>query len=132
MMRRPPRFTLTNTIFPYTTLFRSDASANRLQGIGVHVAGAIGRRQRGSGDGAGDAGHAELGADLPMRADRIQRTQQQYLGNRRQAQRLALDLSLRSCRDSILERHRGVGQQGIGELQWWRSEEHTSELQSLM
>src|SRR3546814_9242912 len=40
----------------------------RLQGIGVHVAGAIGRRQRGSGDGAGDAGHAELGADLPMRA----------------------------------------------------------------
>src|SRR3546814_15024814 len=27
MIRRPPRFTLTDTLFPYTTLFRSQAIA---------------------------------------------------------------------------------------------------------
>src|SRR3546814_17631206 len=29
MIRRPPRSTLTDTLFPYTTLFRSAASGNR-------------------------------------------------------------------------------------------------------
>src|SRR3546814_21081854 len=30
MIRRPPRSTLTDTLFPYTTLFRSDDAAPRL------------------------------------------------------------------------------------------------------
>src|SRR3546814_2772698 len=35
MMRRPPRSTRTDTLFPYTTLFRSRAIP--LRGIGNHV-----------------------------------------------------------------------------------------------
>src|SRR3546814_17256569 len=31
MIRRPPRSTRTDTLFPYTTLFRSDGSADRRQ-----------------------------------------------------------------------------------------------------
>src|SRR3546814_18523203 len=31
MLRRPPRFTRTDTLFPYTTLFRSPVSANYVQ-----------------------------------------------------------------------------------------------------
>src|SRR3546814_2010376 len=30
MLRRPPRSTRTDTLFPYTTLFRSDAAAARI------------------------------------------------------------------------------------------------------
>src|SRR3546814_11765557 len=32
MIRRPPRSTRTDTLFPYTTLFRSDAGVARVQG----------------------------------------------------------------------------------------------------
>src|SRR3546814_7810582 len=45
MIRRPPRSTRTDTLFPYTTLFRS-----HLAGVGVeqrlHVAGVGGLRRR--------------------------------------------------------------------------------------
>src|SRR3546814_16565744 len=41
MIRRPPRSTRTDTLFPYTTLFRSppDFSANVLQSIPVQAGG---------------------------------------------------------------------------------------------
>src|SRR3546814_10089141 len=39
MIRRPPRSTRTDTLFPYTTLFRSAALAGWLWGFGFHVAG---------------------------------------------------------------------------------------------
>src|SRR3546814_2388908 len=42
MIRRPPRSTRTDTLFPYTTLFRS---VERLRGLGLGGAG--GRRLRG-------------------------------------------------------------------------------------
>src|SRR3546814_20639713 len=35
MIRRPPRSTRTDTLFPYTTLFRSLALPHILQGIGM-------------------------------------------------------------------------------------------------
>src|SRR3546814_5442257 len=35
MIRLPPRFTLTDTLFPYTTLFRSTAERFRLSGADV-------------------------------------------------------------------------------------------------
>src|SRR3546814_5694279 len=40
MIRRPPRSTRTDTLFPYTTLFRSSAIANasHLQGYYLHLA----------------------------------------------------------------------------------------------
>src|SRR3546814_12312203 len=79
MIRRPPRSTRTDTLFPYTTLFRSHP-----------------RR------GIVDVGR-EIGGD---RGDRIAR----------------IDVALGA------DRHRCHGLQG----QFGRSEEHTSELQSLM
>src|SRR3546814_10318949 len=58
MIRRPPRATLTDTLFPYTTLFRSAAvagvcddlaTAHRVADQAVHRAG----RYPGCGDGTG-------------------------------------------------------------------------------
>src|SRR3546814_3898018 len=49
MIRRPPRSTRTDTLFPYTTLFRSPA---RLEGAN-HVVFLVGRRRRGEPEGIG-------------------------------------------------------------------------------
>src|SRR3546814_9505511 len=82
MIRRPPRSTRTDTLFPYTTLFRSGVF-RRDQRI------AVGRRL------------AEPRAD---RQDEVR------------------------CADAFDER--GIG--AVAEIARVRSEEHTSELQSLM
>src|SRR3546814_2917621 len=42
MIRRPPRSTRTDTLFPYTTLFRSLAAGNHLDGV---PQGGFGRHQ---------------------------------------------------------------------------------------
>src|SRR3546814_11660550 len=43
MIRRPPRSTRTDTLFPYTTLFRSPHLRRTITGIGaLHVGAAIG------------------------------------------------------------------------------------------
>src|SRR3546814_15485387 len=39
MIRRPPRSTRTDTLFPYTTLFRSESDAGRLQLARVSLRG---------------------------------------------------------------------------------------------
>src|SRR3546814_21011522 len=54
MLRRPPRSTRTYTLFPYTTLFRSDGAQFQLSGDAglrfgddrgfVHVAGQVGQQ----------------------------------------------------------------------------------------
>src|SRR3546814_7720971 len=81
MIRRPPRSTRTDTLFPYTTLFRSVAKP---------------------------AGH-----DLPV-AER----------------QLAADIEHAALLD---DGHIGGDRRGgLGEFEAERSEEHTSELQSLM
>src|SRR3546814_15205401 len=38
MIRRPPRSTLTDTLFPYTTLFRSSIDALKIKGLGPAAA----------------------------------------------------------------------------------------------
>src|SRR3546814_2420244 len=85
MIRRPPRSTRTDTLFPYTTLFRSEADG------GLHC-----RAHRASGPPHG-----------PRRRDRVGR----------QGRRGKQD--------------RGDGSRGYRRV-GKRSEEHTSELQSLM
>src|SRR3546814_3300593 len=85
MMRRPPRSTRTDTLFPYTTLFRS--CARQLRGAR--------RRTRGAGDGA---------------RQECRRFLQQHLSHPRHL-------------------HDGKSEIYLGKR---RSEEHTSELQSLM
>src|SRR3546814_1780393 len=39
MIRRPPRSTRTDTLFPYTTLFRSRNDAGRKLGAGIDIRG---------------------------------------------------------------------------------------------
>src|SRR3546814_5471292 len=86
MIRRPPRSTRTDTLFPYTTLFRSvagDALAHRFGGV-------------------------------------------EALGVER------VEVELERLRLDQLRRVRRHGDRGGGDGGQWRSEEHTSELQSLM
>src|SRR3546814_3149582 len=78
MIRRPPRSTRTDTLFPYTTLFRSHGRLLR-------------------GDGA-----------LDLRAGGVQ------------------------LRRPRRRQHDAAGEGGHGRAEGTRSEEHTSELQSLM
>src|SRR3546814_2282594 len=94
MIRRPPRSKRTDTLFPYTTLFRSD---DHLEG---HFGG--------------------------PRPERLSRAGQGAAGRRRRAQSHAVRLAAdeRSLRRPHVSVHRGP--------QSDRSEEHTSELQSLM
>src|SRR3546814_11115742 len=88
MIRRPPRSTRTDTLFPYTTLFRSPHLGQLQRGVF--------RRQRG--------GVIEEGVDA--------------LG-------IGAHGGQRADRGSVTGR-------GIGQQRLMRSEEHTSELQSLM
>src|SRR3546814_8971861 len=98
MIRRPPRSTRTDTLFPYTTLFRSGAADDGRPAFGVP--------SDPQPDGAGAAGHSD---------DAMERA-----GNRVAAHgRAAVAAVGREGRDA--DRRRPA-----------RSEEHTSELQSLM
>src|SRR3546814_11879726 len=74
MIRRPPRSTRTDTLFPYTTLFRSEARPELVRRGGegcvrqVRRADARDRAARGPGrDGAGDA----AARDRPERQDAV-------------------------------------------------------------
>src|SRR3546814_9479206 len=96
MIRRPPRSTRTDTLFPYTTLFRSD---DREQvGDGDHVAGDRGAAQDPVDADDEDDEHGEVG----------------QRGERR------------------VERGADPADPDVGLAELGRSEEHTSELQSLM
>src|SRR3546814_1410186 len=87
MIRRPPRSTRTDTLFPYTTLFRSHANA----GAGLELEQPD--RQQ-----AGEDHQHEPGVQAPEA----------------------------SVHQPVIERHVGT------QIAQDRSEEHTSELQSLM
>src|SRR3546814_10076059 len=84
MIRRPPRSTRTDTLFPYTTLFRSD-----------HL-------------------HAAGGDHLPARARNL------------------IQLGPERPDDEQHDREKGDGDDDQRRAVAARSEEHTSELQSLM
>src|SRR3546814_6134629 len=105
MIRRPPRSTRTYTLFPYTTLFRSNLEAD-----GLHR---VQRRHRFL------EHHGEAAAAQPA---------QLRFRQRQQVAPLEEDLAacLRPLRQQPHERQRGH------RLAAARSEEHTSELQSLM
>src|SRR3546814_6320181 len=96
MIRRPPRSTRTDTLFPYTTLFRSRAPAAAHRHRAGRVAAAGVRRP-----GDGRAGAAEPGQER----DRV---------------------DARHSRGQARAARGRPGEPGR------RSEEHTSELQSLM
>src|SRR3546814_3081274 len=96
MIRRPPRSTRTDTLFPYTTLFRSDPADRRLQDLPHDLRASVcrlGWRRRDNGD-------AHMLGDGPEQRPTTQNIPDDVL-----------ILHVRRTR---------------------RSEEHTSELQSLM
>src|SRR3546814_10329841 len=109
MIRRPPRSTRTDTLFPYTTLFRSNRAPCRTV-------------PRGSGDGVGDAGGDDRRKDQPIFDFR--RTEGK-------AGAAPLDRRQRKYR-SRADLHPHQAWRRPRRAPPRRSEEHTSELQSLM
>src|SRR3546814_6488099 len=107
MIRRPPRSTRTDTLFPYTTLFRSQAVANLealLEGAGASLTDVV----------KTTVFLRHLGSDYP----KMNEVYVELFGDHRPA------------RSAV-----GVADLPLGalvEVEAWRSEEHTSELQSLM
>src|SRR3546814_3117342 len=102
MIRRPPRSTLTDTLFPYTTLFRSLADIQDGHTVNGRSLVGLGRRI-GHVVRANDEGHIGLGE-------------------------FAIDVFQL---EYFIIRHARFGQQHV-HMARHRSEEHTSELQSLM
>src|SRR3546814_9588623 len=101
MIRRPPRSTRTDTLFPYTTLFRSFGSGHRIGNYldgAYHVARAHRRHRR-------DGGECD---------------------------RLRCPIELAYAVGCINEKAVRLGDQISPPMDGGRSEEHTSELQSLM
>src|SRR3546814_10282560 len=110
MLRRPPRSTRTDTLFPYTTLFRS----------GVEQIGDAERDPEAVGDIAAQRqrmiegrGHADVGTETSARTE--------ARGAARIAALCAQQIFLVRC-----------GTRDVEPVEERRSEEHTSELQSLM
>src|SRR3546814_9138520 len=118
MIRRPPRSTRTDTLFPYTTLFRSqpqDAGGGEGLGMRRH-AEAVARRQRFAGGKVGDA-------EGPLQ------NHPAASGDGDHAARLLARPHL------VLEPAGNIVQcrlQPVFHARHLRSDEHTSELQSLM
>src|SRR3546814_8630086 len=128
MIRRPPRSTRTDTLFPYTALFRSADTADETGGQVVdegldHAADeaedAIHDRQRDHADDATPHGNEAAAFLLAGEAgDHASEDQEHKSGN--QADRRGDDAGDLA------------GRKDVNALDDHRSEEHTSELQSLM
>src|SRR3546814_9714789 len=115
MIRRPPRSTRTDTLFPYTTLFRSfDRLAER--GVEMMLFGCPPHSEWLLGNSAEPVGQNELPRRKLMR---ILGTSAAHARSRYRAVRVGVG------RQRLERRPRAVGERS-------RSEEHTSELQSLM
>src|SRR3546814_9338549 len=110
MIRRPPRSTRTDTLFPYTTLFRS-AGLLEVEGRLLRIVGAL--------------------LDI-LREQRVGLVDREVVAHLAEAAQDRLDHALAVHR--VLERQAqiAVGERLRVALHDERSEEHTSELQSLM
>src|SRR3546814_6359170 len=116
MIRRPPRSTRTDTLFPYTTLFRSRLAAADRSAVGIadlRVAVAAG----------GFAGQREVDRAVRVQRPRVPAVEFAQVGRHQRG------VGQAGCRIVLGEPGNRAGL-GHGRLE--RSEEHTSELQSLM
>src|SRR3546814_1799629 len=129
MIRRPPRSTRTDTLFPYTTLFRSYHAAARVDvAILQHIAHL---------DAAGhfaadriDAGHRSVALFLDPDGA-FAGGQKARLPAQRRGAGHAVGRRVDALDRRAFAAHRPDGAEAGGEI-IGRSEEHTSELQSLM
>src|SRR3546814_14891669 len=101
MIRRPPRSTRTDTLFPYTTLFRSGHDCDR-RGMDGGVAGVW----RAHGDRSLCAAHAEAA----VRRRRVSLCRRRFFARdagcrnrRRSAQNRTRELGRESCREGVSE-----------------------------
>src|SRR3546814_2818424 len=124
MIRRPPRSTRTDTLFPYTTLFRSGAHFvdTLADDFGRHFHGAIHRRIKAGGCGRENNSAAVDDFDIPVALAAHARTLRQ------RADTLHRRINLAPVPDHERELVVTAGNITDGN----RSEEHKSELQSLM
>src|SRR3546814_5330661 len=110
MIRRPPRSTRTDTLFPYTTLFRSQVRVS-------------------------DVARVELGADDYASNTYLSGKPTVVMGvfQRPGSNALAAAEAVQAEMDSLAKSFpKGLGYRVIYNPTEFRSEEHTSELQSLM
>src|SRR3546814_5999458 len=116
MIRRPPRSTRTDTLFPYTTLFRSE---KRIPSFAGTTNGAI----------------KQLSFSLFRREGCLDRRKRYRLLSCRRSGHFApahgRTEAMAICRQAAQRGDRGVPAAAAWFFRW-RSEEHTSELQSLM
>src|SRR3546814_7876309 len=117
MIRRPPRSTRTDTLFPYTTLFRSgDAGGGRIAHVAEHHRLHVDGRAPGVGD--------VVDAAIDLRALRLPRAE--HSADR--APKLVVHILRERVAEHLLHLFLVDADQRLPV----RSEEHTSELQSLM
>src|SRR3546814_5479379 len=123
MNRRPPRSTRTDTLFPYTTLFRSDIEVNPADlRVDTYRASGAGGQHINKTDSAVRFTHMPTGIVVQCQNDRSQHR------NRAEAMQM-----LKSKLYELEMRNRMAEQQKLEDSKTdVRSEEHTSELQSLM
>src|SRR3546814_8185498 len=122
MIRRPPRSTRTDTLFPYTTLFRSIAAAQRrIEARVVAVAAQEVPHVRRAADDVHPIEKGEAAIAFPGSAEIADPLRRTGFAVRRAGHRSGQQLEV------IL----GLPGHARGKRQA-RSEEHTSELQSLM
>src|SRR3546814_7906319 len=115
MRRRPPSSTRTDTLFPYTTLFRSDPSVDEE-----------------GGDRRGDGKSRQVGAGQAKGGDRDKSRQHRPGDQRTQFEALAGQAD-DDCAQKIANIGRDEHPARLRRVETQvRSEEHTSELQSLM
>src|SRR3546814_2553472 len=142
MLRRPPRSTRTDTLFPYTTLFRSTASAVRMPTTAIAISSSIRVKPRALPLAAISVpqdlapGNAPRAAALRVHRDGAERSRgsadhQQFLDQRRQRRHAHAQVD-RADRDQHVAFPDPVVVVEIAIPVDVRSEEHTSELQSLM
>src|SRR3546814_10472857 len=128
MIRRPPRSTRTDTLFPYTTLFRSIASRQL---------NLTGHRLLGLGDEAAHVAVADIGLDhhAPLRRfahDGRRPFDDADIGDLGERNAQPVASGNQQVTDGFGTVSRILGHPQIDVVALLRSEEHTSELQSLM
>src|SRR3546814_4396319 len=134
MIRRPPRSTRTDTLFPYTTLFLSNISLSAAWPRHDVGSGARqGRRGRQSCADGAQLQAADAGPEDGPLADDRERRRRRYRDRRGPCDQLGADARAGGANPSAAGvRAERRAQSQISRLSDRRSEEHTSELQSLM
>src|SRR3546814_7326077 len=126
MIRRPPRSTRTDTLFPYTTLFRSPRRTKRVSKMSVRMA--LAKLCACACGGAIIGGGAVHIAESPRPAHLTKIKSIKHAPKEQAAERIRRTVTTTACAPGLVT----IATQAAPIPLPPRSEEHTSELQSLM